>query len=48
MLDLSMYKKLNNKGFFSLVKADGMCVYWNDEIDLCPDMIYEDSLPLRS
>ena len=45
MLDLSIYQKLKNKGLFSLAKADGMCVYWNDEIDLCPDMVYEDSMP---
>ena len=45
MLGLSMYHKLRNKGFFSLAKADGMCVYWNDEIDLCPDMVYEESTP---
>jgi len=41
LLDLPMYSKLKNKGFFSLAKADGMCVFWNDEIDLCPDMLYE-------
>jgi hypothetical protein len=45
LLELPMYQKLKNKGFFSLAKADGMCVYWNDEIDLCPDMVYEDSIP---
>ena len=47
MLDLTMYQKLKNKGLFSMAKADGMCVYWNDEIDLCPDMVYEDSIPYR-
>lgn len=40
-----MYEPLFNKGFFSLVKADGMCVYWNDEIDVCPDWTYEESVP---
>lgn len=45
LLELPMYYKLKNKGFFSLAKADGMCVYWNDEIDICPDMTYEDSVP---
>ena len=46
LLHLTMYKKLNNKGFFSLVKCNNMCVYWNDEIDLCPDMTYEESVPI--
>ena len=44
ILELPLYEKLKNKGFFSLAKADGMCVFWSDEIDLCPDMTYEDSI----
>jgi len=44
-LDIPMYRPLKNKGFFSLVKADGMCVYWNEDIDICPDALYEKSLP---
>ena len=44
LLDMPMYQPLRNKGFFSLVKADGMCVFWNDDIDICPDMVYEDSI----
>jgi hypothetical protein len=43
MLELPMYEKLKNKGFFSLAKADGMCVFWDDAIDLCPDLVYENS-----
>lgn len=41
ILNFPLCKELNNKGFFSLAKANGMCVYWNDDIDLCPDMVYE-------
>ena len=44
MLESPMYRPLKNKAFFSTAKADGMCVFWNDEIDLCPDMVYEDSV----
>ena len=29
------------KRLFSLAKADGMCVFWDDEIDVCPDMLYK-------
>ena len=39
-----MYAPLKNIGFFKLVKADNMCVYWNDEIDICPDTLYEQSV----
>ena len=47
LLEIPMYQKLKNKGFFSLVKADGMCVFWNDDTDLCPDMVYEKSVSVR-
>lgn len=42
-----MYKPLENIGFFKLVKADNMCVYWNDCIDICPDTLYMQSVPIR-
>lgn len=42
----SMYAPLKNIGFFKLVKADNMCVYWNDEIDICPDMLYNESISI--
>lgn len=45
LLHFPIYKRINNKGFFSLAKADGMCVYWSDDIDLCPDMVYEKGIP---
>ena len=41
-----MYAPLKNIGFFKLVKADNMCVYWNDEIDICPDALYAQSVPM--
>lgn len=39
-----MYAPLKNIGFFKMVKADNMCVYWNDEIDICPDALYTQSV----
>ena len=41
-----MYKPLENIGFFKQVKLDRMCVYWNDEIDICPDTLYNMSVPV--
>jgi hypothetical protein len=46
LLPLPIYKTLENKGLFSSVKTDGMCVFWNEDIDICPDRLYEDSVPL--
>ena len=45
ILSLPLYAPLRNKGFFDTAKADGMCVYWNEDVDLCPDMVYTDSRP---
>ena len=41
-----MYKPLENIYFFKQVKLDRMCVYWNDEIDICPDTLYNMSVPM--
>lgn len=48
ILSSPLYQLLKNKSFFKLAKADGMCIYWDDEIDLCPDMVYTDSRPVSS
>lgn len=42
----SVYAPLKNIGFFKLVKSDNMCVYWNEDIDICPDALYSQSVPL--
>ena len=44
-VSLPIYQPLKNKTFFQTAKADGMCVYWNDDIDLCPDTTYLESKP---
>ena len=41
-----IYAPLENIGFFKSVKSDHMCVYWNDEIDICPDVLYRQSEPI--
>lgn len=46
MLELPLYKPLEDPALFARAHADGMCVYWNDDIDLCPDRAYLESRPL--
>lgn len=46
LFEYPMYKPLENIGLFKLVKADNMCVYWNDDIDICPDTLYSKSVPI--
>ena len=48
MLSLPLYRPLKSKSFFAQSKADGMCIYWNDAVDLCPDTVYAGSRPVRS
>jgi len=38
------FKRLVNPAFFSLVFADHGTVVWPDNIDLCPDTLYLDSV----
>lgn len=45
ILSLPLYQPLKNKDFFNLAKANGMCIFWNEDVDLCPDMVYTDSCP---
>lgn len=45
LLSMSLYQPLRNEGLFLQAKTDGMCVYWNENIDLCPDRLYTDSAP---
>jgi hypothetical protein len=45
-LNYPMYKELNDYHFFKQVKADGMTVYWNDDIDIDPDYLYENGVKL--
>ena len=45
LLSMPLYQPLKNKALFKNVKADGMCIYWNDEIDICPDILYLQSHP---
>lgn len=45
-LNYPMYKELNDYNFFKQVKADGMTVYWNDDIDIDPDYLYEKGVKL--
>ncbi len=45
LLSQPLYLPLKNPALFSKAKADGMCVYWNEDIDLCPDMLYTESIP---
>lgn len=41
----SWFGKLENKAYFSQVKANGFNVEWLDGQDICPDDLYFNSIP---
>ena len=45
-LDTNAYRKLNDISFFNTAHIVlEYTVGWNDEIDICPDSAYQDSIP---
>ena len=44
-LEKGVFKKLKDKNFFSSVKLSFGTISWDDNIDLCADSIYENSVP---
>ena len=46
LLSLPLYRPLADLSFFAKVQADGSCIYWDEDIDLCPDRAYTDSQPI--
>lgn len=47
LLSIPIYQPLRDAALFAKAKADGSCVYWNEDIDLCPDRTYIDSRPAK-
>ncbi len=41
-----IFQKLKNEAFFNLAHAEGGTLVWTDDIDYCPDRLYEESTPL--
>ena len=47
-LDRGVFRDLQNIGYFRCVRLDGGgSIQWPREQDLCPDTLYEDSVPLE-
>jgi hypothetical protein len=46
-LDKGVFRELQNIGYFRCVRLEGGSVQWPHEQDLCPDMLYEDSVKIN-
>ena len=42
--NLPCYKPLQNKEFFKTVHIEYGSIAWNNDIDYCPDCLYEESM----
>jgi len=42
----SWFGKLKDESIFRMVHVGGLSVEWPDGQDICPDRLYEDSVPL--
>lgn len=45
IMDMPIFRPLENVSFFLQAHTDGVAVVWNDEIDVAPEYLYENSEP---
>ncbi|MCM1321466.1 MAG: DUF2442 domain-containing protein [Bacteroides sp.] len=44
LLEKPTFAPLKNKAFFNTARVEGGTVVWNDELDLCPEDLWEASV----
>lgn len=47
LLNKGVFKELSDKKMFNSVKIRFGTIYWENEIDLCPDTLYETSEDIK-
>lgn len=47
-LHYPVFRRLQNPGYFSLARVDYGTVVWPGEIDVAPETLYDDSIPLTA
>lgn len=47
LLDLGVFRALRDERQFRRVRVFNGTVVWPDEQDICPDTLYEDSVPVQ-
>jgi hypothetical protein len=48
LLGYEVFEKLQDSTFFAQVRAEHGTLVWQEGIDLDPDMVYLDSIPLKT
>lgn len=44
LLEIPAFSELKNAGFFKTAQIQYGTVVWNDDLDLCPESLYNDSM----
>jgi len=47
-LDLGLFRELRDVAMFNTVYVSFDAVAWGNGVDLCPDVLYRDSLPVEA
>jgi len=47
LLSMKVFAPLKNKGFFKTVKVEYGTIAWANDIDYCPDTLYNESVPVN-
>lgn len=48
LLDKGIFKPLSDVRFFMKAYADGTTVAWSDDIDIAPEELYDNSVPINN
>lgn len=48
LLKYEIFAPLKAVPFFMRAKCDGCAVFWNDDIDIAPEELYQNSIPVKS
>lgn len=47
LLDMKVFAPLKNEAFFNLVRVSFGTIAWPNDIDYCPDTLYDESRPIH-
>ena len=47
LLDFGVFRELRDEAYFRQARAEGGTVVWPHEQDICPDTLFQDSIPVE-
>ena len=46
-MDTGLFKQLENKKIFDTVHVSFDTIEWDNGLDICPEILYKDSIPIK-